>query len=37
MDANEAIDIDEPIDFRMAEFLHQDRYGVNPGLNEVVR
>jgi CMP-N-acetylneuraminic acid synthetase len=36
MDAEEAVDIDEPIDFRMAEFLHEDRYGEYPSLAEVV-
>lgn len=36
IDADEAVDIDEPIDFRTAEFLHRDRYGQNPSLSEVV-
>lgn len=36
MDAEEAVDIDYPIDFRKAEFLHQDRYGESPALAEVV-
>lgn len=35
MDAEEAIDIDYPIDFRMAEFLHRERYGEHPSLSEV--
>lgn len=37
MEVQEAIDIDEPVDFRMAEFFHKDRYGTNPQLDEVVR
>lgn len=37
MDDAEAIDIDEPIDFRVAEFLHQDRYGEEPTLKAVAR
>jgi N-acylneuraminate cytidylyltransferase len=36
IDETEAIDIDEAIDFRIAEFLHRDRYGKNPSLNEVL-
>ena len=36
MDATEAIDIDEPVDFRVAEMLHRDRYGEEPSLDEVV-
>lgn len=36
MDEREAIDIDEPIDFRVAEFYHRDRYGSEPSLEEVV-
>ena len=36
MDAEEAIDIDFPVDFRMAEFLHADQYGERPDLPEVV-
>jgi CMP-N-acetylneuraminic acid synthetase len=36
MDENEAIDIDYPIDFRTAEFLHRDRYGEHPDLERVV-
>jgi CMP-N-acetylneuraminic acid synthetase len=36
MDAEEAIDIDEPIDFRTAEFLHVDRHGEEPSLTSVV-
>lgn len=36
MDAKEAVDIDEPIDFRLAEFLHRDRYGVEPAVEDVV-
>jgi len=34
--ASEAVDIDEPIDFRLAEFLHQDAYGEHPSLEEAV-
>ncbi|MFB1066318.1 cytidylyltransferase domain-containing protein [Natrinema sp. H-ect4] len=34
MDAKEAIDIDQPIDFRVAEYLHRDWYGDNPAYNE---
>lgn len=36
MEAEEAIDIDYPIDFRTAEFLHRDRYGDNPAVNQVI-
>ncbi len=36
MAEKEAIDIDEPVDFRLAEFLHQDRYGEEPALQAVV-
>lgn len=36
MQAEETIDIDQPIDFRLAEFLHQDRYGENPNLSDAV-
>jgi CMP-N-acetylneuraminic acid synthetase len=36
MDAMEAIDIDEMVDFRIAEMLHRDRHGEEPGLDEVV-
>jgi N-acylneuraminate cytidylyltransferase len=36
MDALEAIDIDELVDFRIAEMLHRDRHGEEPGLDEVV-
>jgi CMP-N-acetylneuraminic acid synthetase len=36
MDALEAIDIDELVDFRIAEMLHRDRHGEDPGLDEVV-
>ena len=36
MDALEAIDIDELVDFRIAEMLHRDRHGQKPGLDEVV-
>jgi N-acylneuraminate cytidylyltransferase len=32
MEAFEAIDIDELIDFRIAEMLHRDRYGAEPSL-----
>lgn len=35
MDPQEAIDIDEYIDFKIAEFLHKDRYGNNPPLSAV--
>lgn len=37
MDADEAVDIDYPVDFRVAEFLHRDRYGEDPSIEEVVR
>jgi CMP-N-acetylneuraminic acid synthetase len=37
MDTEETIDIDKLIHFRVAEFLHQNQYGVNPKLNEVAR
>jgi CMP-N-acetylneuraminic acid synthetase len=36
MDESEAIDIDEMIDFRVAEMLHRDRYGDEPSLESVV-
>jgi len=36
MDEREAIDIDEPIDFMIAEKLHQKKYGDNPKLGEVL-
>lgn len=36
MDGREAADIDYPIDFKTAEFLHQDRYGREPSLMEVL-
>lgn len=36
MNEREAVDIDEPIDFRMAEFLHRDEYGDDPSLYEVI-
>jgi len=36
MDAEEAVDIDYPVDFRYAEFLHRDTYGAEPALGEVV-
>lgn len=36
MDAMEAIDIDEVVDFRIAEMLHRDRNGDDPPLDEVV-
>ncbi|WP_254822990.1 cytidylyltransferase domain-containing protein [Haloglomus halophilum] len=36
MEEEEAIDIDEPIDFRIAEFLHKDRYGEDPELQTAV-
>lgn len=35
MDAHEAIDIDELIDFKVAEHLHREQYGINPSLSEV--
>ncbi|MEF8842599.1 MAG: acylneuraminate cytidylyltransferase family protein [Haloarculaceae archaeon] len=36
MDAMEAIDIDEMVDFRIAEMLHRDCHGEDPSLDEVV-
>lgn len=36
MEPEEAVDIDYPIDFRIAEFLHRDRYGEGPTVGEVV-
>jgi CMP-N-acetylneuraminic acid synthetase len=36
MDESEAIDIDEMIDFKVAEMLHRDRYGEEPSLEAVV-
>jgi N-acylneuraminate cytidylyltransferase len=36
IEETEAIDIDEPVDFRTAEFLHRDQYGKDPSLNEVL-
>ena len=36
MDPSEAMDIDEMIDFRVAEMLHRDRYGEEPSLEMVV-
>jgi N-acylneuraminate cytidylyltransferase len=35
MDETEAIDIDELIDFRIAETLHRERYGDEPDLTDV--
>lgn len=35
MEAEEAVDIDEFIDFKVAEFLHMDTYGEEPVLREV--
>jgi len=35
MAAREAVDIDEPMDFKFAEMLHQDRYGTEPDLETV--
>lgn len=35
MDTEETMDIDQPIDFRVAEFLHQDWYGDTPTFDEV--
>jgi CMP-N-acetylneuraminic acid synthetase len=37
MDEREAIDIDEPVDFERAEFLHRRRYGENPSLTDVIQ
>lgn len=37
MEAWEAMDIDEMIDFRIAEMLHRDRYGEEPSLASVVK
>jgi len=36
MEPAEAVDIDEMIDFQLAELLHRKRYGAEPDLNEVV-
>lgn len=36
MEASEAMDIDEMVDFRIAEMLHRDRYGEEPSLGAVV-
>jgi N-acylneuraminate cytidylyltransferase len=36
VDATEAVDIDEMIDFEIAETLHRDRYGEEPSLEVVV-
>ena len=36
MDPSEATDIDEEVDFRVAETLHRDRYGEEPPLEMVV-
>lgn len=36
MDETEAIDIDELIDFKIAESLHRERYGDEPDLTEVI-
>lgn len=36
IEEQEAIDIDYPIDFSIAESLHRDRYGEEPPLSEVV-
>lgn len=36
MDPSEAVDIDVMTDFRVAEMLHQDRYGEEPSLELVV-
>ena len=36
MEASEAVDIDELIDFRIAEMIHRDRYGEEPSLEAVV-
>jgi CMP-N-acetylneuraminic acid synthetase len=35
MEPIEAVDIDEPIDFKMAEWLHRERYGEEPSFSEV--
>lgn len=37
MEEREAVDIDYPVDFRMAEFLHRDWYGSEPSVTEVVQ
>jgi len=36
MDRTEAIDIDEMIDFQFAEMVHQERYGDEPSLDDLV-
>lgn len=36
IDELEAIDIDTPVDFRIAEFCHRNRYGVEPTLSAVI-
>ena len=36
MDPSESMDIDEEVDFRIAETLHRDRYGEEPSLEAVV-
>lgn len=36
MDREEAVDIDYPVDFRYAEFLHQDIHGKAPNMEAVV-
>lgn len=36
MNAEEAVDIDYPADFRYAEFIHRDTYGEEPAFGEVV-
>ena len=36
LNAEDAVDIDYPIDFKIAEFLHRDRYGDSPSFEEVL-
>jgi CMP-N-acetylneuraminic acid synthetase len=36
IERNEAIDIDEPIDFTLAESIHRDWYGAEPALDDVI-
>jgi CMP-N-acetylneuraminic acid synthetase len=36
MGPQEAYDIDEMIDFKIAEFLHRDRFGADPDVSDVV-
>lgn len=37
MEPREAVDIDEMIDFEIAEFLHKRRYGSEPSFDDVIR